>query len=154
MFISWCNSTVPLHLWAYKCDLIEWCLFNKSFFLFQSWHSPQMTRSPQSMKIVLFADFASSSHGLHQAQYMLKQLCNEGHQITLFGKLNFWSMFWFSLSLKRLSAKREKSQQWTIILLNFGCYPALHSKQFSLVINFYFNLIVSLFHRCALGCSL
>lgn len=36
------------------------------------------------MKIVLFADFASSSHGLNQAQYMLKQLCNEGHQISLF----------------------------------------------------------------------
>lgn len=40
------------------------------------------------MKIVLFADFASSQ-GLSQAQYVLKQLCNEGHQITLFGEFFF-----------------------------------------------------------------
>ncbi|XP_027037073.1 uncharacterized protein LOC113665561 isoform X1 [Pocillopora damicornis] len=44
----------------------------------------QSTKAPNGMKIVLFADFMSSSHGLNQAQYMLKQLCNEGHQITLF----------------------------------------------------------------------
>ena len=64
----------------------------KVFFcpLLQSWDSsPQNSRAPNSMKIVLFADFASSNHGLNQAQYMLKQLCNEGHQITLFGKLKF-----------------------------------------------------------------
>ena len=154
MFISWCNSTLRLHLWAYNCHF-NWMMLIKQvlFSLFQSWHSPQMTRSPQSMKIVLFADFASSSHGLHQAQYMLKQLCNEGHQITLFGKLNWikFLIFAFSSTLQR---KREKSQQWTIILLNFGFYPALHSKQFSLVINFYFNLVVLLFLRCVSGCSL
>jgi len=36
------------------------------------------------MKIVLFADFFANSNGLLQAQYVLRQLCNDGHQITLF----------------------------------------------------------------------
>lgn len=57
----------------------------KLFFLLQGWDL-QNSKAPNSMKIVLFADFVSSNHGLNQAQYMLKQLCNEGHQITLFGE--------------------------------------------------------------------
>lgn len=61
-------------------------VLNRLFSFLQGWDSLQNTKGPNSMKIVLFADFASSSHGLNQAQYMLKQLCNEGHQISLFGK--------------------------------------------------------------------
>ncbi|EDO40622.1 predicted protein [Nematostella vectensis] len=36
------------------------------------------------MKIVLFADFVATSHGLTQAQYVLKHLCEQGHCISLF----------------------------------------------------------------------
>lgn len=41
------------------------------------------------MKIVLFADFIATNHGLNQAQYVLKQLCDQGHHISLFGRLYF-----------------------------------------------------------------
>ncbi|KAK3755609.1 hypothetical protein QZH41_017601 [Actinostola sp. cb2023] len=36
------------------------------------------------MRIVLFADFIATNHGLNQAQYVLKQLCDQGHHISLF----------------------------------------------------------------------
>lgn len=91
---SWIHDAMFL----LSCSFYEhinafWSLLSLSFFFcpfLQSWDSsPKNSRAPNSMKIVLFADFASSNHGLNQAQYMLKQLCNEGHQITLFGKFKF-----------------------------------------------------------------
>ena len=62
-------------------SLIQSC----SLCYMQGWEL-QSSKAPNTMKIVLFADFVSSNPGLNQAQYVLKQLCNEGHQITLFGR--------------------------------------------------------------------
>ena len=64
---------------------IELFAYSMLFSLLQGWDL-QSSKAPNSMKIVLFADFVSSNPGLNQAQYVLRQLCNEGHQITLFGR--------------------------------------------------------------------
>ena len=69
----------------FECGCIELFAYSKLFSLLQGWDL-QSSKAPNSMKIVLFADFASSNPGLNQAQFVLKQLCNEGHQITLFGR--------------------------------------------------------------------
>lgn len=84
------------------------------------------------MKIVLFADFASSNHGLNQAQYMLKQLCNEGHQITLFGKSNFTLAFLLELLFNLIFDFRGKNPSGKKLWQRWRLSKIL-DKQFSLL---------------------
>ena len=76
-------SMVCGDIFEHRC--IELFAYSKLFSLLQGWDL-QSSKAPNSMKIVLFADFVSSNPGLNQAQYVLRQLGNEGHQITLFGR--------------------------------------------------------------------
>ncbi|RMX51647.1 hypothetical protein pdam_00021483, partial [Pocillopora damicornis] len=83
----------------------------------------QSTKAPNGMKIVLFADFMSSSHGLNQAQYMLKQLCNEGHQITLFGNNFTWRPYGVQCVLLGGSVHSRKVAMRLRVLLEGSDYP-------------------------------
>lgn len=85
MSAPWCNVVNGSQRYIFECRCIELVAYSRMFSLLQGWDL-QSSKSPNSMKIVLFADFVSSNPGLSQAQYVLKQLCNEGHQITLFGR--------------------------------------------------------------------
>lgn len=71
----------------------------------------------KKMRIVLFADFIATNHGLNQAQYVLKQLCDQGHHISLFGKLKILKLFLVApLVIWKKIFERESLFFWNVQL--------------------------------------